>query len=76
MKKVTVFLLEGSMALGACMAILWSTAVLAQTPPPPPPPACVGLTCSKPSDCGSKCFCNNPSNTFGSCVANSGGGGG
>lgn len=24
-------------------------------------PACEGLACTKPSDCGSKCFCNGPS---------------
>ncbi len=30
-------------------------------------PACDGLSCTKKSDCGSKCFCNNPQNSGGTC---------
>jgi hypothetical protein len=28
---------------------------------------CEGLACSKPSDCGTKCFCNNPEDKIGMC---------
>ncbi|MFL6260742.1 MAG: hypothetical protein ACJ76Y_13600 [Thermoanaerobaculia bacterium] len=29
--------------------------------------ACAGLACNDPSDCGSFCFCNNPTDKVGSC---------
>jgi hypothetical protein len=29
--------------------------------------ACAGLACNDPSDCGSFCFCNNPTDTTGKC---------
>lgn len=29
--------------------------------------ACAGLSCNDPGDCGTFCFCNNPSDTTGTC---------
>lgn len=32
--------------------------------------ACDGLECTSAADCGSRCFCNNPTNTTGHCFTN------
>lgn len=34
-----------------------------------PLPLCHGLLCNDAGDCGSKCFCNNPFDTLGQCIA-------
>lgn len=32
-------------------------------------PQCHGLACNDPGDCGTSCFCNNPTDTTGSCIS-------
>jgi len=57
-----------SLAMVAIMATLTLVSVPAVFADDPLP-LCHGLFCNDASDCGSKCFCNNPHDQLGTCVA-------
>ncbi len=74
MKKIKATNLPAALLIAVTFVLLMSAAQLTAAPDSSPSfedlakvAGCVGLDCNDPTDCGSFCFCHNPTDTIGDC---------